>query len=185
MSAPDPTAHPMPTAPEPDEVYTRICQLLDHHQIAYEASAHPRAHNAQQAAALRGTPLEWGAKTLLLKVGKGAAAHFSLFTLRACDALHRGRLRKHFGTDRIRFATEAELHALTGLSPGAVPPFGAPIFADLGLYIDATYAERAAQPQAQVYFTAGRRDRSLKMSLAAHVRLAAPQAIYDFSELPA
>lgn len=162
-------------------VFERVTARLAACGVPFTVSAHAPSATAEAAAEARGTPLEHGGKTLLLKVGKGTAGHFGLFTVRACDALNRSRLRKHFGTDRIRFASREELLALTGLTPGSVPPFGAPVF-DLPLYVDSAYAARADDPAAMVVFTAGRNDRSVTLSVAGHLSAAAPTAIYAFAE---
>ena len=174
-------------APADPGVWDRVVAHLSALGVPFAVSHHAPATTAQGAAEARGTDLRDGGKTLLVKVGKGAAGHFGLFTLCAADALHRGRLRKYFGTDRVRFASREELLALTGLTPGSVPPFGAPIF-ELPLYVDAGYAARAEAPPgagpqaaARVVFTAGRHDRSLTLTVADHLRAAAPVAIYAFA----
>ena len=47
------------------------------------------------------------------------------------------RIRRHLGARKLRFATPEELHELTGLVPGAVPPFGDPI-TPFELYVDSS-----------------------------------------------
>ncbi len=73
-----------------------------------------------------------GAKALLLKTDDV----FRLFVLCADRKLDSAAIKRQFMVKKVRFATAAELQELTGLVPGAVPPFGPPIlpfelFADL------------------------------------------------------
>ena len=74
---------------------------------------------SEEAARVRGTPIESGAKALVFLAGparpRGAPRR------RRVD---NARLRAVLGSRTLRFATQAELLALTGCVPGALPPFG-------------------------------------------------------------
>ena len=64
--------------------------------------------------------LSSGAKALICKVD----AQFVMFVIPADRKLDSKRVRQALGIRALRFATPDELRELTGLSPGAVPPFG-------------------------------------------------------------
>ena len=57
--------------------------------------------------------------------------------IRPTRRLDSKRARAVLGARKIRFATADELMELTGLVPGSVPPFGAPVLA-IELYLDAS-----------------------------------------------
>ena len=79
---------------------------------------------------------------------------------------------------RLRFATPEELAALTGLTPGCVPPFGRPIF-ELDLYVDAALAA-----QDEIAFTAGDHGCSIIMPTAAWLDAARPTATFPCTRPP-
>jgi Ala-tRNA(Pro) deacylase len=105
------------------EVLTAIRQLLRDHGVAFQEKQHARALTSEQSAAARGEPLGVGAKALLLKTDE----LFRLFVLCADRKLDSAAIKRQLKVKKVRFATAAELQELTGLVPGAVPPFGPPI----------------------------------------------------------
>ena len=66
----------------------------------------------------------------------------------------------------MRFASRIELLELTGLVPGAVPPFGKPVL-DFPLYVD----ERLRQ-NTRIAFNAGMLTRSMIISSTDYLRVA-------------
>jgi len=148
-----------------DSVYRAICSHLDDRGVDYEVIEHTPTETAEQAAAVRGTPLEMGAKSILFKTDDT----FRIFAFSAGRALRSRLMRKHFGVKRTRFATAEELDTLTGILPGAVPPFGQPIL-PFDLYVDPSLLERD-----QIVFTAGVRNRSLILSTADYQKAADPE----------
>jgi Ala-tRNA(Pro) deacylase len=74
------------------------------------------------------------------------------------------RVRAVLGTRTLRFATPAELLALTGCVPGAVPPFGN-LFG-LPVLVDAALAARE-----EIAFNAGTNSASIVMPCADFLRL--------------
>ena len=94
--------------------------LLREAGVAFSEREHAAVRTSEEAAAIRGAPLHSGAKALVLKT----ADRFLLAVLPADCSLDSRALRAAAGTRRIRFANRDELLELTGLTPGAVPPFG-------------------------------------------------------------
>lgn len=115
-----------------------------------------------QAAALRGTDLAIGGKALLLK----ADERFVIAAFSAAHRLHPNPLRRALGAQRIRFARPEELLALTGLVPGCLPPFGAPLL-PAALFVDPGLL---AHPE--LAFTPGLPDLSFHMASADYQRAA-------------
>lgn len=81
---------------------------------------HAPVFTSDEAARVRGTPIEAGAKALVLQAEE-RPVHVVLPGHRRVD---NARLRAILDTRTLRFATPEELLALTGCVPGAVPPFG-------------------------------------------------------------
>lgn len=150
-------------------VYDAVLALLADASVPFDEVAHPDARTAEEAAALRGTSLAIGGKSLVMKLDKGLG--FVVAVVGGDRRLANPLLRKHLGVRRYRFATEAELLDVTGLTPGCVPPFGRPVF-DLPLYVDAAVAD-----QPRIAFTPGRHDRSIVMATADWLAAAAPAAV--------
>lgn len=154
-------------------VTTRILDLLQASGRPYTAHAHADAHSAKEAAALRGTPLEIGGKSLVMKLDRGIG--FAILVLPGHRAVHNRLLRHHLRVRRYRFATLDELDALTGLKPGSVPPFGRPVF-DLPLYVDAGLAASE-----QIAFTVGSRGHSVVMATQDWLAVAQPEDVFAFT----
>jgi prolyl-tRNA editing enzyme YbaK/EbsC (Cys-tRNA(Pro) deacylase) len=101
-------------------VTERLTRWLAEAGVSFRVLEHPPVRTSAEAAAVRGTPLQAGAKALVVRADD-RPVHLVLPADRRID---NARLREVLGTRRLRFATPEELWALTGCVPGAVPPFG-------------------------------------------------------------
>jgi prolyl-tRNA editing enzyme YbaK/EbsC (Cys-tRNA(Pro) deacylase) len=149
-----------------DDVEQAILALLD--GCGAVVLDHAEARGAAEAAAARGTPLHRGAKALCMKLDR---LGWAVVALPGDQQLDGALLRRGLGVARYRLARPDELEATIGLPPGAVPPFGAPIF-PCALLVDATLA---AEPW--VAFALARRTRSLRVETAAWLARAQPTAV--------
>jgi Ala-tRNA(Pro) deacylase len=156
----------MPSA----NIYSNIKKLLESNNIIHREITHEPARTSEESARARGSDLSIGGKTILLKVGDT----FRLFVLSAARKLDSQRIRDHFGEKRIRFATPKELHEMTGLVPGAVPPFGHPV-TDFDLCVDSSVTKNT-----EIAFNAGLLTTSIIMEMRDYLRIAAPE-IFEFS----
>ena len=125
---------------------------------------HAAVRTSEEAAAVRGAPLHSGAKALLLKGGD----RFLLAVLPADRALDSRAMRAAVGSRRIRFASRDELLELTGLTPGAVPPFGS-------LFGLETVCDPGLADNRQINFNAGSHSHSVQMSYADWAALEQPR----------
>lgn len=108
-----------------------------------------------------------GGKALVLKVGPG----FKLFVLSAALRVDSKKLKARFRVREIRFATAEELLALTGLVPGAIPPFGRPVM-PLDLFVDASILGND-----RIAFNAGSLTDSIIMAREDYLRVAPPEVL--------
>ena len=148
-----------------------IRERLDAAGINYRLLEHEPTPTSVDAARARGEPLRIGAKAMLLKVG-GA---FELFVLSAARRLDSKAIKRTRGAKKLRFATPEELLELTGLVPGAVPPFGQPLL-PFELAVDLSVLEND-----RVAFNAGSLRHSIVMAADDYLRAAAPGLTGAFS----
>ena len=138
--------------------------LLREAEVAFTEREHAAVRTSEEAAAIRGAPLRSGAKALVLKAGD----RFLLAVLPADCSLDSRALRGAAGTRRIRFANGEELLGLTGLTPGAVPPFGS-LFG-LDTICDPKLAENS-----HINFNAGSHCHSVQMTYADFAAIERPR----------
>lgn len=141
-----------------------IRDLLDREGISYREVRHEPTHSSEESARARGEDIRVGGKALLIKCGK----EFKLFVLSAALKLDSAAIKRYFGTKRTRFASPDELHELTGLVPGCVPPFGRPIL-PLDLFVDESIVSNE-----RIAFNAGSLTDSIIMSVDDYMRVASP-----------
>ena len=138
----------------------RLARWLREAGVAFEIVEHAPVRTSEEAARVRGTPLEAGAKALLVR----AEERFVHCVLPAHLKADNARLRGLLGTRKLRFATPEELLALTGCVPGAVPPFG-------NLFGLPVLVDEALCRNERVAFNAGSNAVSITMRCADLVRL--------------
>jgi Ala-tRNA(Pro) deacylase len=157
-----------------DDVLSRIRDRLRAENIAFREMQHAATHTSAESAAARSQDLSLGAKALVLRVDD----EFALFVLRADRRLDSGAIKKQLGAKRLRFASPQELHELTSLVPGAVPPFGEPIL-PFKLYADLSLQSAGTD----IAFNAGSLTQSIAMSVADWQRVSNPTWL-EFAEPP-
>ena len=104
---------------------------------------------------------------LLMKAGKRHA----LFVICAARRVDSTAIRRQLGVSKLRFVSADELHELTGLVPGEVPPFGEPIL-PFPLYADESVFEND-----RIAFNAGTLTDSIIMSVLDWETVANPHRI--------
>ncbi len=144
----------------------QIRDLLNTEGVSFREVEHQATRTSEESAAARGEELGVGAKALLLKTDD----IFRLFVLPADRKLASGAIRHHLGVKRTRFATREELHEMTGLVPGCVPPFGKPVL-PFELYAD----EAVGAAVDRVAFNAGSLTHSIIMSASDWEQIAQPK----------
>jgi Ala-tRNA(Pro) deacylase len=149
-------------APTPT-VFDRLATLLDEDRVPYAVTRHAPVRTSEEAARVRGTPLSSGAKALVCKAGE----RFVLFVMPADLRLDSAAARRALGVKGLRFASAAEVERLTGLPPGAIPPFGR-------LFGLATFCDGRLADAGRINFNAGDRAISVAMDFADYVAVERP-----------
>ena len=133
-------------------VFDRVENLLKQRDVDFSVLRHNPVFTSEEAAAIRGVALSSGAKALICKLD----VRFVMFVIPGDRKLDSKRVRQALGIRALRFASPDELHELTGLLPGAVPPFGS-------LFSLTTYCDAHLADNERINFNAG--DRSVSVSL--------------------
>ena len=153
-------------------VFEAIVAHLDALGLSYRHVHHAPTRTSEESAAARGEPIAIGGKALVFKAGD----EFHLLVLSAARRTTGRGLREAFGVRKLRFASPEELHELTGVVPGCVPPFGEPIL-PLPLFVD-----RSVLANDRIAFNAGLLTESIIMSTADWQRAVTIEQIVDASE---
>jgi len=154
----------------PEDVNARILAHLDGAGVPYRRVLHPPTPTSEDAARARGESLWAGGKALVMKVDDRVC----LFVLRAPLRADSGAIRRHFRAKKLRFLSRDELHELTGLVPGGVPPLGEPVL-PLPLFLDESMREGE-----KVAFNAGTLTESVILSTGDYLRVAEPDGWLAF-----
>ena len=105
---------------ENESTFNKLKSFLDTNNISYKLLTHAPAKTSEEVAKLRGTPLETGAKSMIIKIDDG----FIEIVIPANKKFLSKPAKKYFNTNCLRFAYKNELDNLTHCLQGAVPPFG-------------------------------------------------------------
>ena len=134
-------------------VSDRLAKFLTEKSIPYEVMKHEPVYTSEEAANVRGVSLSSGAKALICKTNDD----YVLFAMPGNRRLATKRVRKELRFKKFRFAREDELFELTGLKPGAIPPFGS-------LWSIRTVCDLALAEEETINFNAG--DHCISFSLS-------------------
>jgi Ala-tRNA(Pro) deacylase len=133
-------------------VFERVERLLKVNGVAFTVLRHKAVYTSEEAARIRGTPLASGAKALVCKGDE----RFVMFVVPTDRKLDSRSVRRDQGWRKLRFASLEEVAELTGLAPGAIPPFGS-------LFSLPTLCERRLGENESINFNAG--DHSISVSI--------------------
>jgi prolyl-tRNA editing enzyme YbaK/EbsC (Cys-tRNA(Pro) deacylase) len=146
-------------------VLEQIRELLRSKGVEFREVHHAPTYTSEDSAKARGEDLRTGGKALLMKTGDV----FRLFVLSASLKADSAAIREKFGVKKIRFATADELKELTGLVPGSVPPFGAPILPF------ELYADESILANEKIAFNAGSLEDSIILRVEDWMAAAQPE----------
>lgn len=153
-----------------DEPLTdRLVAYLKREGADFQVMNHEAVTTSEEAAQVRGTLPEQGAKALLCKADDRTV----LLVLPGNRRMNSRAFKQAFGVGNLRMVSREELHDLTGLEVGAVPPFG-------DLLGFSTYVDASLLVMPRIAFNAGSRTTSVIMATADYTRLVQP-AVASFA----
>ncbi len=144
-------------------VFERLSEALLAADAHFDVLRHSPVFTSDEAAQIRRTTLSSGAKALICKVDD----RFLMFVLPADRRLDSKQTRKGLGAKSIRFASPDEVLELTGLKPGAIPPFGS-------LFALPTYCDQRLADESVINFNAGDHAISISLAFAEYQRVEQP-----------
>jgi len=153
-------------------VFEKIIKLLDRRKISYQVFEHEPVFTSQQAAQIRGTKPEQGAKALIF-LGDSRPL---MVVLPGSRKVETKIFKQLFAIRNLCLATAEQVEKITnGVRIGAVPPFG-------NLFEIPVFVDRSLGVSRQIAFNAGLHTKSIKMKYKDFVRLVNP-IFGEFSEL--
>ncbi|MBI2429091.1 MAG: hypothetical protein HYV29_09915 [Ignavibacteriales bacterium] len=152
-------------------LFDTICSFLSERNISFRTVHHQPTFTSEESAKARGEDVKIGGKAILMKIDND----FKLFVLSAALKIDSKKIKELFNAKSIRFATKEELHSLTGLVPGSVPPFGRPIL-DFDLFVDSSILQNE-----KIAFNAGTLTDSIIMKTSDYSLIANAQQL-NFSQ---
>jgi Ala-tRNA(Pro) deacylase len=144
-------------------VFDRLSEKLTAAGVPFTVTRHAPVFTSEEAAAIRGVALSSGAKALIVKAGD----EFLMLVVPADRKLDSKKARTCLGVKSLRFASREEVEQLTGLQPGAIPPFGS-------LFGLATRCDPALGLNERINFNAGDHSISIAMTHADYLAVEKP-----------
>lgn len=107
-------------------VVARIKKILTENKFWFETFEHEPVRTSEEAAKIRsGYSLSQGAKALILRVRARSEKKYVMLVVPGDAKFDKKKIQKVLGAKDIRFATQEEIHDLTGgVEVGGIPPFG-------------------------------------------------------------
>jgi prolyl-tRNA editing enzyme YbaK/EbsC (Cys-tRNA(Pro) deacylase) len=141
----------------------RLVAILREGDATFTVMHHEPVRTSEEAARVRGTPPEQGAKALVYR----ADGVMVLLVLPGNRRIDSRAFKRAFGITDLRLISPDELHEATGLEVGAVPPFGT-------LMGFPTYVDERLLAEPRISFNAGSRTTSIILSTPDYQRLLEP-----------
>lgn len=158
-------------AQEDPKTFEAIKAKLKKSKVKFQVTTHDAVRTCEEAAKLRNVSLDSGAKAMLLKdTGKKLTLEnvpYYLAVLGASKRFSSKAFKKIINCKSIRFATEQEVHEVTGCLTGAVPPFGS-------VFGVPTWVDRSLSKEPTINFNCGLRTHSVAMSYEDYFKVEAP-----------
>jgi Ala-tRNA(Pro) deacylase len=149
--------------------YDELIALLDHHQAAYRVLTHAPEGRTEIVSAMRGHPIDHAAKCMIVmvKVGK-KTTRYVLAVVPGGSKIDLAQVKKILGGTYAAFASPHVAEELAGSVVGTVLPIA--FDERLVLIVDPSLL---AAPE--LFFNAGRLDRSIALKTEDYKRVAAPR----------
>ncbi len=146
-----------------ESTHDKVLSLLEEKGVSFKYLSHVPVKTSEEASKVRNTPLEMGAKALLLKTKN----EFFLLVISAAYNADLKKLREQINSSKIKLASVEDVKNITNVEPGAVPPFGS-------LFSIKTYIDKTLLDKDEIVFNVGRHNRSVIMKLKDYLSIEKP-----------
>jgi Ala-tRNA(Pro) deacylase len=144
-------------------VLESLKQFLDGHKISYQLLTHAPVHTSEEAARVRGVPLESGAKALVFR----SEGKFLMVVVAGNKKVDMKKVKEVIKSNRLSLATPEEALQVTYCTIGSIPPFG-------NLFNIPVYVDKSLLRSPIINFSAGRHDTSMAMSIEDYQKAVKP-----------
>ncbi len=144
-------------------VFEQICSYLDSEKVEYKKFEHKPVFTSEEAATIRGTSLESGAKALVCLADRKPV----MIVISAANKLDIKAFKQIYGFKDVAMADKDTLFKVTGLQPGAVPPFGS-------LFEIPTYMDEGLSRLETINFNAGSNTQSIQIKSKDYIEVEKP-----------
>ena len=151
------------------DLYDRLLNLLDEHHIRYRIIEHAPEGRTDLVSAMRGNDLRHAAKCMVVMVKQGKkVTRYLLAVIPGDGRVDLAAIKAQMQGTYVSFASADIATELSGAPSGAVLPFS--FHPSLELVVDPSLLESD-----DMYFNAGRLDRSLVMKTRDYAELVKPR----------
>jgi Ala-tRNA(Pro) deacylase len=154
-----------------DATYSRLIELLELGGARYRLIEHPAEGRTEVVSRLRDNPLAQAAKCIVVRVGlakKKSRRRYLLAVVPGDKRVDLEKLRSLFGGTDAAFAPRDVAERLGGSVSGSILPFS--FNSELHLIVD-----RSLLTHEELFFNAGRLDRSVALVTEDYLTLAGPR----------
>jgi len=153
------------------DAYTQLLSTLDSGGATYRVIEHPEEGRTEIVSQHRGNPIGQAAKCIVVMVKLDKKTSRYYLAVVAGDArVDLNAIKAMAGGTYVSFASTDRAEALAGSVSGTILPFS--FHPELRLIVDPGLLVHP-----EIFFNAGRLDRSLALSTADYVRLAQPEVV--------
>ncbi len=153
-----------------EQVFNEIKRILDYNKIGYKIFEHEPTPTSKDAARVRGTKEEQGAKAIILR----SEGEFVLCVLPGNERIELKKLRLIINKKSLSLATREEVLKVTNCVPGEVPPFGI-------IFKIKTFVDKSLLKNEEIAFNAGLMTKSIVMKTQDYLKIVNP-IIEEFIE---
>ncbi len=118
-------------------LYDKIKQLLDQNHIEYKEAHHEPVFTSEEAAKVRGSKLEQGAKALVFWADGSPIQ----IVIQGNQKVDKEKFKSLFGFSKLKMVSADELKIISSVEPGAVSPFGNLFDPPISVYVNEGFSD--------------------------------------------
>ncbi|OGC47843.1 hypothetical protein A2713_01290 [candidate division WWE3 bacterium RIFCSPHIGHO2_01_FULL_35_17] len=152
-------------------LYLNIKKALDSKKIEYKELNHEAVFTSEEAAKVRGTNPEEGAKALIFSGKKSGQSEkvFIQLVIQGNKRVDKEKFKARFGFDSLKMVSTEEVEKISGVKPGAVAPFGNLFTPPVQVFVEAGIIRTS-----EIEFNAGDHKISIRMNTSDWVKIVKP-----------